>query len=83
MHVHVVDLNGDGAQDVMFAPSDTCCGRLSWYQAVDPKNGPWIENVIDGSVDHIHTFKTADMDLDGILDVVTAEMPFSARRRRR
>jgi hypothetical protein len=50
-------------------------GRLSWYQApADAANGKWTEHVIDGDVDYIHTFKVGDVNRDGKLDVVTAEM---------
>ena len=69
----VVDLNADGRLDVVLAPSESS-GRLSWYETVDPINGPWIEHGIDASVSYLHTFKAGDMDRDGDLDLVTAEM---------
>ncbi|MCC6445850.1 MAG: VCBS repeat-containing protein [Armatimonadetes bacterium] len=72
--VTVADINGDRRPDVLLSPAEDP-GRLSWYEApTDPASGKWIEHVIDEDVHYIHTFKVADMNLDGKLDVVTAEM---------
>jgi len=71
--VLVADINHDGDKDIVIAPSESS-GRFSWYEASDPRNGPWLEHVIDASVSFIHTFKAADMDDDGDLDLVTGEM---------
>lgn len=79
--VTVTDMNGNGRPDVLLAPAETK-GRLSWYEAPgDPLKNKWGEHVIDDDVDHIHTFKVADMNHNGRLDVVTAEMEQSLRRR--
>ncbi|MCB9898540.1 MAG: VCBS repeat-containing protein [Planctomycetes bacterium] len=71
--VTLADLQLDGRTDVLLSPAEAV-GQLAWYEAADPVHGPWTEHVIDGNVTGIHTFKTADIDLDGRLDVVTAEM---------
>jgi hypothetical protein len=76
--VLIADVNGDGRQDVVLAPSESEDGKFAWYEAAKPKTGPWIEHVIDPSVSYFHTFKAADMDGDGDLDLVTAEMHQSA-----
>lgn len=78
--VHIVRLNDDKRMDVLLAPAEAH-GRLSWFEAADPKKGPWIEHVIDPRVAYIHTFKTADMDRDGLLDVITSEMEQSPLKR--
>lgn len=78
--VHAADVNGDGRLDVLLVAAERA-GRLAWYEASDPKNGPWTEHVIEDDVSHIHTFETADVDRDGNLDVVTAEMEQSPRGR--
>jgi hypothetical protein len=75
--VTIADIDGNGDLDVVLAPSESA-GRLSWYDAIDPINGPWTEHPIDPSVTYLHTFKAADMDHDGDLDLVTAEMHQSA-----
>jgi hypothetical protein len=79
--VAVADLSGDRRPDLLIAPAESP-GRLCWYEAPrDPRGGAWKEHVIDPNVSHIHTFKLADMDSDGRLDVVTAEMHQSPQRR--
>jgi hypothetical protein len=76
----VADLNEDGRLDVVLAPAESA-GRLAWYEADDPRGGSWTEHVIDHDVSHIHTFKAADLDRDGHLDLAIAEMAQSPRRR--
>lgn len=72
--VHCADLNGDGKIDILMAPSESAHGQLVWYEAESPGSGPWKEHVIDTDVSYLHTFKTGDMDKDGTLDIITAEM---------
>ena len=71
--VLAVDIDDDGDLDVVLAPSESS-GRFSWYETGDPINGPWLEHSIDPAVSFFHTFEAADMDRDGDLDLVTAEM---------
>jgi hypothetical protein len=71
--VLITDIDGNGDNDVVLAPSESS-GRLSWFETSDPVNGPWTEHVVDSTVSYLHTFEAADMDRDGDLDLVTAEM---------
>ncbi|MPY87489.1 MAG: VCBS repeat-containing protein [Luteitalea sp.] len=78
--VLVTDINKDGRPDVLIAPAEEE-GKLVWYESPDPKKGPWKEHVIDDTVSHVHTFKVADVNRDGNLDVIIAEMEQSRERR--
>ncbi len=72
--VHIADLDGDGRNEIVLAPSESSSGVLAWYRSDTPRSGAWTKRIVDGSVSFLHTFKTADMDGDGDLDLVTAEM---------
>ena len=79
--VSAADINADGRLDVLLAPAESR-GRLSWFEA--PSNlddGAWVEHAIDPDVDFMHTFKIADVNNDGLPDLVTAEMQQSSRKR--
>jgi uncharacterized repeat protein (TIGR02543 family) len=78
--VLIADVNGDGRKDIVLAPSESA-GKFSWYEAANPKTGPWTEHLIDASVSYMHTFKSGDVDRDGNLDLITAEMHQSTTRR--
>jgi len=70
--VAVADMDGNGSQDVLLSHSEKSGYPVSWYEASDP-TGPWTEHVI-GQVDHAHTLQPADADLDGDMDLFSAQM---------
>jgi len=90
--VKLADMNKDGRLDVILSRSEGYY-RLSWFEAPkDPtrgwvehwaggKDSGWIEHVIDDSVDYVHGLAVCDMNNDGELDVVAAEMHQSPRKR--
>jgi hypothetical protein len=79
--VKIADMNKDGRVDVVLTRSEGPY-RISWFQVPsDPVNGKWIEHVIDDDIDFAHSLAVCDMDNDGNLDVVTAEMHQSNRKR--
>lgn len=72
--VHVADVDGDGRADIVLSPAESPNGKLSWFSSSNPRGGAWTEHVVESSISYVHTMKTADLDLDGRLDIVTAEM---------
>lgn len=71
------DLNGDGRLDIVTTPSELAggSGETRWFQApLDPRSTPWPTVLIDTTETVTHSLAVGDMDLDGDLDVVTAEM---------
>ena len=76
--VAVGDINGDGRTDVALAPSELEGQRyrVSWFQApADPRSGSWPEHVVEDNIEAVHHFiGIGDMDGDGHMDIVAAEM---------
>lgn len=69
----VADINADGRQDLLLAPSGGFAGRLAWYESANPLTGPWVQHIIKQFTECIHGFKIADVDLDGDRDIIAAE----------
>lgn len=70
------DFNGDGQMDVLLSPAEEVGQfyQISWFQA-PVKGGSWQEHIIDARVEAVHHFvAAADVNNDGKLDVLTAEM---------
>lgn len=80
--VFVADMNKDGRPDVVLSVSEGA-GPLSWFES--PPTGPagaWIEHPIEsGTLEGTHSLQVADLDGDGSLDVVAAEMHTSSKKR--
>lgn len=79
--VKLADMNGNGRLDIVLTRSEGK-HRVSWFEApAEPGAGLWIEHVVDDSVDYAHSLIVCDMNGDGALDIVTAEMHQSERGR--
>jgi hypothetical protein len=72
--VAVGDMNGNGRPDVVLTPAESP-GRISWFETPsDPRQRNWTEHIVDDSVEFAHSLAVCDMDNDGRLDIVAAEM---------
>lgn len=76
--IGVGDINGNGRPDIVLSPSELAeqYYRISWFEApISPESDSWTEHIIDDEVEAVHHFLgLADFNLDGRLDVATAEM---------
>jgi hypothetical protein len=76
--VQVADINNDSRPDVVLSPSELHgqSYKMSWFEAPpDPKKDNWDEHIIAESIECvIHGLATADINGDGMIDVVSSEM---------
>ncbi len=76
-NVSVGDINGDGLPDIAATPAENAGQfyRTSWFAAPADPTDTWTEHIIENNVEAVtHSLALADMDMNGSLDVVTAEM---------
>jgi hypothetical protein len=76
----VVDLDKDGQSDVLYSSSEGTADVNWWTPATADPKGSWVKNTILPSLQRAHTLQAADMDLDGDIDVVLAQMHTSANQ---
>jgi len=71
------DINQDGRVDVVYSPAELAGQRyrLAWFEAPENPTDEWTEHIIEPEVEAVlHFVGTADFNLDGRLDIMTAEM---------
>ncbi len=70
----VVDLNKDGKMDVLFSSSENTADVNWWTPVGSSPTDSWAKQTIYPSLEKGHTLQVADMNQDGSLDVVLAQM---------
>lgn len=71
------DIDGDGRLDIAVTPSEKAGGayRISWFRAAADVRQLWEEHGIEPNIETaMHSAVLADINLDGHIDLVTAEM---------
>ncbi|MEO1574181.1 MAG: FG-GAP-like repeat-containing protein [Pseudomonadota bacterium] len=72
--ISVADINKDGRLDISLAVSEVGVGQFAWFEApANPLTQPWTQHSID-IVEDVHRHHLVDMNGDGELDIVFAEM---------
>lgn len=73
----VLDLDRDGRSDIILSGEEGFDG-LAWYSFNSPEQ-KWMKHKIagDSTYSGLHSLRVADFDLDGDMDIFTAEMHMS------
>jgi hypothetical protein len=81
--VALARMGPDDRLDVVLTASEGR-GDVAWFEAPpDPRSGDWRVHWIDRGLEGAHSLGVGDLDGDGTLEVVVAEMHTSRRWRRR
>lgn len=67
--LHVLDLNGDGRNDVLTTSAHSY--GLCWFE--QRAGGEWLQHVIDHSWSHLHAAVLADINGDGRPDLISGK----------
>lgn len=76
----ILDLDGDGHNDLVETESDVPNGRVAWFANPDGKGLRWVEHLVKDSTDgqDFHSLLLEDFDGDGDLDIFSAGAGSSA-----
>lgn len=71
--MHIYDFNGDGLNDMLTGASHNY--GVSWFEQ-KPGN-TWVKHEIDRSFSEVHSMYMADMDNDGVQDIITGKRKYA------
>jgi uncharacterized repeat protein (TIGR01451 family) len=66
--VFVTDFDNDGDNDILSASEDD--GKIAWYENLDSNGDFGNQNIISDNSDDVKTISVADIDDDGVFDVI-------------
>ncbi len=76
-YITIADINNDNRTDIILSPAEKEGDyyHISWFEAPLDRTMTWKEHIVVDNVETVHHFVGAeDMDNDGDIDIVTAEM---------
>lgn len=75
----VKDMNNDNRPDLLLCPSETK-GSIIWLEAPLDRFAEWTIHLVDDSVEGVHSLLLHDLNDDGELDIIAAEMHTSPNK---
>ncbi len=78
MSIEAVDMDGDGDADIVFSDRNGPRRGCFWLERPDSRNSlqqEWAEHLIGGENREVMFLKQADLDRDGLRDVIVAAKP--------
>ncbi|MEM7660177.1 MAG: VCBS repeat-containing protein [Bacteroidota bacterium] len=72
------DLDGDGQLEVLTSHSERAGYPLAIYQSDDPQQNEWTLTTLEDSLPACHTLQVADMNGDGLPDILAGVNPHRA-----
>ncbi len=75
--IDVADINKNGLPDILHSPSELAGNyyHISWFEAPEDPSLVWKEHIVADSVETVlHSIGAADFNMDGRIDIITAEM---------
>jgi hypothetical protein len=85
--VAIGDVDGDGRNEIVLSEGDpmiygkTQGGRLGWFKPTADIHALWEEHTLEDGLLDAHTLQLADVNGDGRLDIVTAEIGWASETR--
>jgi hypothetical protein len=77
-HCRVLDIDGDGDNDLVMTENEIKAGRIAWFENADGRGGNWRRHILAPSDSAArgayHSLVVTDFDNDGDADVFTCEM---------
>jgi len=85
--VAIGDVDGDGRNEIVLAEGDPMIygkiqgGRLGWFKPGADINALWKEHTLEDGLMDAHTLQLVDLNGDGRLDILTAEIGWANEQR--